>query len=115
MVGAVWNGVSTRIQALEVVRWDSSLSIVRASPTNWGFFPFMACPSSQIATLGRAVPTFAPGVRIPEVLSSSSAARAGFKSRDIILKVRSLCRPQLPRFMRYSDHHDASVTRFLLA
>ncbi|MEW5306624.1 MAG: hypothetical protein WDW36_009078 [Sanguina aurantia] len=52
----------------------------------------------QIATLGRAVPTFAPGVRIPEVLSSSSAARAGFKSRDIILKatVSPHCLTPLP-------------------
>ena len=43
----------------------------------------------QANTIGMAEAKYEPGVRIPEVTSTSVAAQAGFKSGDIILKINS--------------------------
>lgn len=42
---------------------------------------------AQATTIGQPEVAYQPGVRVPEVISSSVAARSGLKSGDIILKV----------------------------
>ena len=41
----------------------------------------------QASTIGMAEATYLPGVKVPEVISTSVAAQAGLKSGDIITRV----------------------------
>jgi len=50
----------------------------------------------QVSTVGKAETAFLPGVRIPEVVSGSAAARAGFRDGDLLLKVDGLDVPAAP-------------------
>jgi C-terminal processing protease CtpA/Prc len=49
----------------------------------------MHCASCclQVETIGKAVPAFENGVRVPEFTVGSVAQKAGFQPNDIILKV----------------------------
>ena len=41
----------------------------------------------QASTIGMAEPVYEPGVRVPEVTSTSVAAQAGLKSGDVITRI----------------------------
>ncbi len=55
----------------------------------------------QISTIGKAETAFNPGVKIPTVVAESAAARAGFQSGDLILKVAGVDVPAAPNQVRH--------------
>lgn len=57
----------------------------------------------QISTIGKAETAFNPGVKIPNVVAESAAARAGFQSGDLIVKVAGVDVPAAPNQVR---HHN---------
>lgn len=58
----------------------------------------------QASTIGMAEPVYAPGVRIPELASSSVAAQAGMRSGDIILRIGKKDLPASAQSVPYVVH-----------